>query len=239
MIEIIPAIDIIDARCVRLSQGDYEAKTVYDVDPVDMVKRYADAGLTRIHAVDLDGAKARTPRNLPTLERMASVAGVAIEWGGGLNDDADLKSAFNAGVSYAVIGSVAARSPELFEQWLSQYGSERMVLGADVRNGRVAVAGWLETEDATVDQLVDRFTEAGLSQAIVTEISRDGMLSGPEFALYERLQTKYTDVDFTISGGVSSIDDVVRANDLGLRRIIIGKAIYEGRITLKQLEHLL
>jgi phosphoribosylformimino-5-aminoimidazole carboxamide ribotide isomerase len=170
---------------------------------------------------------------------MASVAGVAIEWGGGLNDDADLKSAFNAGVSYAVIGSVAARRPELFEQWLSQYGSERMVLGADVRNGRVAVAGWLETEDATVDQLVDRFTEAGLSQAIVTEISRDGMLSGPEFALYERLQTKYTDVDFTISGGVSSIDDVVRAGDLGLRRIIIGKAIYEGRITLKQLEHLL
>lgn len=238
-IEIIPAIDIIDGKCVRLSQGDYNAKTVYDASPVDMVKRFVDHGFTRIHAVDLDGAKAGHPCNLSTLERMASACGDArMEWGGGIKTDDDMRDCVNAGCSFAVIGSVAAKQPEFFDKWLERYGNGMMVLGADLRDGKVAVSGWLGDTDITIDDIVKRFLPGGLTQAIVTDISRDGMLQGPSFDLYTEIQAKYPDVDFTVSGGISSLADVEKCAELGLRRVIVGKALYEGHVSLKELERI-
>ena len=231
-IEIIPAIDIIDGKCVRLSQGDYNAKTVYDASPVDMVKRFVDHGFTRIHAVDLDGAKAGRPCNLSVLEKMASASDDArIEWGGGIKTDDDMRDSVNAGCSFAVIGSVAAKQPELFDKWLERYGNGMMVLGADLRDGKVAVSGWLGDTDITIDDIVKRFLPGGLTQAIVTDISRDGMLQGPSFDLYTEIQAKYPDVDFTVSGGISSLADVEKCAELG-------KALYEGHVSLKELERI-
>ena len=235
MIQIIPAVDLIGGRCVRLSQGDYARQTTYGDDPADMVRRFADHGLTRIHVVDLDGAKASAPCNLPTLERMAAVDGVQIEWGGGLKGDEALRDAFNAGATWAVVGSLAARQPEVFAGWISRFGPERMVLGADVREGKVSVAGWLEDLDLSIEQLTDQLLPYGLRQVICTDISRDGMLQGPNAQLYTALQVRYPKVDFCVSGGVGSLDDIVQLDTLGLRRVIVGKALYEGRIDLREL----
>ena len=232
-IEIIPAIDIIDGKCVRLSQGDYNRQTIYDASPLDMARRYADIGVRRLHVVDLDGAKASSPVNLPVLEKLAGVDGLEIEWGGGIKSDRALADIFSAGARYVVVGSVAARQPELFAGWLDEFGPDRMVLGADISNGKIATHGWLETDDKSVDNLVDLFLPKGLSQAIVTEISRDGMLSGPETPLYVALQKKYPDVIFTVSGGIGSEQDIIDLDRAGLRRVIIGKAIYENKIPLK------
>lgn len=232
---ILPAIDIIGGRCVRLSQGDYNQQTQYEATPVDMVKQYVAHGFKRIHVVDLDGAKASSPQNLDTLSDLAAVPGAEIEWGGGIKSVEALGAVLDAGAKYAVVGSVAAKQPELFEQWLKMFGPERIVLGADVREGRVAVNGWQEEMDVTIDDLVDRFLKYGLSQVICTEISRDGMLQGPATELYVRLQKKYPKVDFTVSGGISSMADIHALKAAHLRRVIVGKAIYEGRITLDEL----
>lgn len=232
---ILPAIDIIGGRCVRLSQGDYNQQTQYEAMPVDMVKQYVAHGFKRIHVVDLDGAKAFCPQNLDTLSELAAVPGAEIEWGGGIKSVEALGAVLDAGAKYAVVGSVAAKQPELFEQWLRMFGHERIVLGADVREGRVAVNGWQEEMDVTIDDLVDRFLKYGLSQVICTEISRDGMLQGPATELYVRLQKKYPEVDFTVSGGISSMADIHALKAAHLRRVIVGKAIYEGRITLDEL----
>lgn len=232
---ILPAIDIIGGRCVRLSQGDYNQQTQYEATPVDMVKQYVAHGFKRIHVVDLDGAKASSPQNLDMLSELATVPGVEIEWGGGIKSVEALRAVLDAGTKYAVVGSVAAKQPELFEQWLKMFGPERIVLGADVREGRVAVNGWQEEMDVTIDDLVDRFLKYGLSQVICTDISRDGMLQGPATELYVRLQKKYPKVDFTVSGGISSMADIHALKAAHLRRVIVGKAIYEGRITLDEL----
>ena len=235
-IEIIPAIDIIEGRCVRLSQGDYDRRKVYDASPVDMAKRYADCGVKRIHVVDLDGAKSSSPKNLRTLEQMAVGAGVEIEWGGGIKSEESLRALFDYGATYAIVGSVAAREPMLFAQWLVTFGSERMVLGADVRDGKISVNGWQEDLAVTIEELIDGFLPMGLSQVVCTDITRDGMLQGPTDELYVQLQGRYPTVDFTVSGGIGSMADIVRLNDKGLRKVIIGKAIYENRITLKDIE---
>lgn len=232
---ILPAIDIIGGRCVRLSQGDYNQQTQYEAMPVDMVKQYVAHGFKRIHVVDLDGAKASSPQNLDTLSELAAVPGAEIEWGGGIKSVEALGAVLDAGAKYAVVGSVAAKQPELFEQWLRMFGPERIILGADVREGRVAVNGWQEEMDVTIDDLVDRFLKYGLSQVICTDISRDGMLQGPATELYVRLQKKYPKVDFTVSGGISSMADIHALKAAHLRRVIVGKAIYEGRITLDEL----
>lgn len=232
---ILPAIDIIGGRCVRLSQGDYNQQTQYEATPVDMVKQYVAHGFKRIHVVDLDGAKASSPQNLDTLSELAAVPGAEIEWGGGIKSVEALGAVLDAGAKYAVVGSVAAKQPELFEQWLRMFGPERIVLGADVREGRVAVNGWQEEMDVTIDDLVDLFLKYGLSQVICTDISRDGMLQGPATELYVRLQKKYPKVDFTVSGGISSMADIHALKAAHLRRVIVGKAIYEGRITLDEL----
>ena len=236
MVEIIPAIDIIEGRCVRLSQGDYARSKVYDASPVDMARRYADCGVRRIHVVDLDGAKSSSPKNLKTLERMAVGASVEIEWGGGIKSEESLRALFDYGATYAIVGSVAARTPELFAEWLDVFGAERMVLGADVRDGKVSVNGWQEDLGVTIEQLIDGFLPHGLSQVICTDITKDGMLEGPSFELYTNLQSLYPNVDFTVSGGISSMADIERLSELQLRKVIVGKAIYENRITLKQIE---
>ena len=235
-IEIIPAIDIIEGRCVRLTQGDYAQKKVYDANPVDMAKRYADCGVRRIHVVDLDGAKSSSPQNLKTLERMVVAANIDVEWGGGIKSEEALRALFDYGAKYAIVGSVAARNPELFMQWLMQFGGERIILGADVRDGKVSVNGWLEDLGMSIEELVDGFLSGGLSQVICTDISRDGMLQGPSFELYTSLQQRYDAVDFTVSGGIASMHDIEKLDELGLRKVIVGKAIYENRITLKDIE---
>ena len=236
MVEIIPAIDIIEGRCVRLSQGDYDQRKVYDSSPIDMAKRYADCGVKRIHVVDLDGAKSSSPKNLKTLERMAVGAAVEIEWGGGLKSEEALRAIFDYGATYAIVGSVAAQRRELFAEWLQMFGGERMILGADVRNGKVSVNGWLEDLALSIEELIDGFLPSGLNQVICTDINKDGMLKGPSFELYTDLQSRYEQVDFTVSGGIASMADIERAEELNLRRVIVGKAIYENRITLKEIE---
>lgn len=236
MMTILPAIDLIGGRCVRLTQGDYAQQKQYEADSVDMVRQYINHGLHRIHVVDLDGAKASSPQNLVTLRTLAAVEGVEIEWGGGIKTEQALADVFAAGASYAVVGSVAAQRPEWFEAWLQKYGADRMVLGADVKQGRVSVNGWQEEVDLTIDQLIDRFLPYGLSQVICTDVSRDGMLQGPATDLYVRLQKKYPTVDITVSGGISCMDDIISLQSLGLRKVIVGKAIYEGRIALKDLQ---
>lgn len=236
MMTILPAIDLIGGRCVRLTQGDYAQQKQYEAGPVDMVRQYINHGLHRIHVVDLDGAKASSPQNLDTLRTLAAVEGVEIEWGGGIKTEQALADVFAAGASYAVVGSVAAQRPEWFEAWLQKYGADRMVLGADVKQGRVSVNGWQEEVDLTIGQLIDRFLPYGLSQVICTDVSRDGMLQGPATDLYVRLQKKYPTVDITVSGGISCMDDIISLQSLGLRKVIVGKAIYEGRIALKDLQ---
>ena len=235
---LLPAIDIIDGKCVRLTKGDYATQTTYDASPVDMVKRMVDSGFGRIHAVDLSGARQGHPTALNTLEKMAAVNGASIEWGGGLKTDSDLRDLFNAGATWAVIGSVAARQPLLFNHWLCEYGPDTMVLGADLRDGKVAVSGWTADEELTADELINRFRPLGLNQVIVTDISRDGMLQGPYFDLYTTLRATHPDIIFTVSGGISSTADIRRCLELGLPRVIVGKALYEGHITLGEMQQL-
>ena len=218
MIEIIPAIDIIGGKCTRLSQGDYATQKDYGGDPAEWARAYADCGVRRLHLVDLEGAKASKPKNLRTLEE----------------DDEALASVWNAGADEAIIGSIAAKEPARMTAWLERWGP-RVILGADVRDGKVAVSGWLEDSGIGLDELIETFLPAGLKRAIVTDISRDGMLQGPSFDLYKGLQERYPELTTIVSGGVSSLDDVRRADEMGLPGIIVGKAIYENRITLKDL----
>ena len=237
MIQILPAIDIIGGRCVRLTKGDYASAKVYDGSPVEAARRYADCGVRRIHLVDLDGAKAGAPCNLATLEAIASAVPCELEWGGGIASEEALQSIFDAGATHAIAGSVAALQPERFERWLARYGA-RMILGADVRDGRVAVRGWLEEAAITLDSLLRRFTEAPdapLREVIVTDIGRDGMLQGPSFSLYDSLMQAFPALSFTASGGVSSLEDIRSLDAAGVPKVIVGKAIYEKHITLQDI----
>lgn len=231
-IEIIPAIDIINGRCVRLTQGDYAREKVYDVDPVAMAGKYAEAGVRRIHIVDLDGARSSEPCNLDVLRRMASSVECEIEWGGGIKSEDSLKMVLDCGAHCAIVGSMAARQPDLMKQWLDRYGADRVVLGADVREGLIAVNGWSETVSISVSALISEFLSHGLNNVICTDISRDGLLAGPATELYTALQQEFPDVDVTVSGGISSMRDIAELDRLGLRKVIVGKAIYENRISL-------
>ncbi|MDE6423163.1 MAG: 1-(5-phosphoribosyl)-5-[(5-phosphoribosylamino)methylideneamino]imidazole-4-carboxamide isomerase [Muribaculaceae bacterium] len=235
MIEIIPAIDIIDGKCVRLSQGDYGQKTVYSTTPLEMARLYAEHGVKRLHLVDLDGAKASHPCNLTSLREIASEQLLAIEWGGGIKSREHLDEVFKAGADYAIIGSLAVKQPELMEEWLKEFGGEKIILGADLRDGKVSVNGWLEDSELTIDDIISRFIPFGLKEAIVTDISKDGMLAGPNVELYKGLQNRFPEITFTVSGGISGIDDIRSLNSLGLPRVVVGKAIYENRISLSDL----
>ena len=236
MINVIPAIDLIDGKCVRLTKGDYNQKKQYDASPLDMARRYQDIGIRRLHVVDLDGAKSSSPKNLHVLEQIAIGTSLEIEWGGGIKSDQALYDAYNAGADYLIIGSVAVSKPDLFARWLEEYGGNRLILGADVNDGRVAINGWLKKSDQTIDALIDRFVPNGLREVICTDIAKDGMLQGPAFDLYARLQEKYPEQDIIVSGGISKMDDIRRLNEMNLRHVIVGKAIYEGRITLEELK---
>ena len=238
MIRIIPAIDIIDGKCVRLTQGDYARSKVYNENPLDIAKQFEDCGVIFLHLVDLDGAKAKFPVNQRVLEDIAAHTSLKVEFGGGIKDRDALVSVFSAGACRAVCGSVACTEPDSFSAWLEEFGGERIVLGADLKDGMVAVNGWREKSSESVDDLFDRFSPAGLKAAVVTEISRDGMLSGPDVELYGRLMARYPDLQIVASGGVGSVGDVEQLDRAGVPAVIVGKAIYEGRISLAEIRNM-
>ena len=233
---IIPAIDLMDGRCVRLTQGDYGQKKEYSADPVDMAKQYEDCGVTRLHVVDLDGARTKKPCNLRVLENIATRTGLDIEWGGGIKDASSLKSTLDAGADRIICGSIAVDERETFTSWLREFGPSCLILGADVRDGKVATHGWLKDSGLGLDELMGWYVPEGLNQMICTDISKDGMLQGPDFDFYVGLKMAWPSVDVTLSGGISCMDDLCKAEELGIHSVIMGKAIYEGRITLKELE---
>ena len=233
---IIPAIDLMDGKCVRLTQGDYGQKKEYTADPLDMAKQYEDAGITRLHVVDLDGAKAKKPCNLAVLEKIAGATSLDVEWGGGVKDAGALRSALDAGAGRIICGSIAVDDRQEFSSWLSSFGPSKIILGADVRDGKVATHGWLKDSGLTLEELMGWYVPEGLNQMICTDISKDGMLQGPDFDFYVALKQEWPTVDVTLSGGVSCMADLVKAAELGLHSVIVGKAIYEGRISLKEIE---
>ena len=235
MIEIIPAIDIIDGKCVRLSQGDYSKKNEYEASPLVMAKKYEGAGVSRVHLVDLDGAKNGEPCNLKTLREIAGNTSLDIEWGGGVKSRRHLDEVLAAGADHVIIGSLAVKQPELMEEWLKEFGGDRIILGADLRDGKVSVSGWLEDSEVSIDEIITRFIPFGLKEAIVTDISKDGMLQGPNVQLYTDLSSRYPEVVFTVSGGVSKMEDIAELDRLGLPRVIVGKAIYEGNIPIESI----
>lgn len=233
---IIPAIDLMGGKCVRLTQGDYGQKKEYSAEPLDMAKQYESCGVTRLHVVDLDGAKAKKPCNLSVLENIASQTSLDVEWGGGIKDSASLKSALDAGAGRIICGSIAVDDRNEFSSWLSAFGPDRIILGADVRNGKVATHGWLKDSGLSLDELMGWYVPDGLSQMICTDISKDGMLQGPDFEFYVGLKQSWPSVAVTLSGGISCMGDIVKAAGLGLHSVIVGKAIYEGKISLKEIE---
>lgn len=235
-IEIIPAIDLIDAKCVRLSQGDYNQKTVYNENPLEVALMFEDAGITRLHLVDLDGAKAKHIVNYKVLETIAGKTNLVIDFGGGLKSDKDLEIAFNSGAAMVTGGSIAVKEKDTFLSWLEKFGSEKIILGADAKDGNIAVSGWLETTELGVIDFISEFHKQGISKVISTDISRDGMLSGPAFELYAEIMEKLPEVEIIASGGIATMDDILKLDEMDVPGVITGKAIYENRITLKEIE---
>lgn len=233
--EIIPAIDIIDGKCVRLTQGDYGQKKVYNERPLEVALAFEDAGLKRLHLVDLDGAKAGMVRNWKVLEAIAGKTGLVVDFGGGIKTASDVDIVFNSGAALATVGSIAVKDGPLFVSWLQQYGAARFLLGADVKNEKIAVSGWLETTDRWVYDFIDEYIGKGVRQIFCTDVRKDGLLQGPALELYKNIVGKFPDLHFIASGGVSGMDDVRRLEEIGCKGVIIGKAIYEGRIALNEL----
>ena len=233
---IIPAIDIIDGKCVRLTQGDYAQKKIYNEDPLEVAQAFEDAGLMRLHLVDLDGAKAGQIVNHRVLERLASKTNLHIDFGGGLKSDRDLDIAFECGAQQITGGTVAVKNRDIFLNWLNTFGSEKIILGADVKNEKIAVGGWLETSDLWLKDFLRDFTEQGIQYCICTDISKDGLLMGSSNELYANTLQEFPDLKLVASGGVSNMDDLYKLRDIGCFGAIVGKAIYEGRVTLKELE---
>ena len=235
MIQIIPAIDMIDGKCVRLTQGDYGKKTIYNENPLEVALEFEDAGLKRLHLVDLDGAKAKKVINWKVLEKIASKTSLHIDFGGGVQSEDDINIVFESGAKQVTGGSVAVKQPALFEHWLEVFGGDRIILGADAKNEKVAVSGWEEGTQLWVYDFVEKYVEKGIKYAISTDVAKDGLLQGPSFDLYKNLQDKCPDLQIIASGGVSSIEDVEKLAEMNIYGVIIGKAIYEGRIKLAEL----
>ncbi len=236
MIEIIPAMDLIGGRCVRLRQGDYARATEYQADPIETAMRFEAAGLKRLHMVDLDGARAGTPANLNVLEKVADATSLAIDFSGGLRKAGDVRATFDAGASLVTIGSLAVKEPELVNEWIESFGADNVILGADCRDGSIAISGWQEGTDIRVEDHIKSFVPAGLQSAMVTDIGSDGEMLGPAIDLYRRLVPAFPDISIIASGGVSSVEDVDRLDAIGCGGVIVGKAIYEGAIALEELE---
>jgi phosphoribosylformimino-5-aminoimidazole carboxamide ribotide isomerase len=233
--DIIPAIDLIDGKCVRLSQGDYDRKTVYNENPLEVAKQFEDHGITRLHLVDLDGAKAHHIVNHKVLHTLATQTRLVIDFGGGLKTDDDLRIAFECGAQMITGGSIAVKSPDVFESWIQRFGADRIVLGADVKDERVAVSGWLESTDLQLMDFLEDYTRKGITKVICTDIRKDGMLQGPSVELYQKVLQRYPDLYLVASGGVGSLADLEALAQAGLPAVIFGKAIYEGKIALTDL----
>ncbi|MCD2258883.1 1-(5-phosphoribosyl)-5-[(5-phosphoribosylamino)methylideneamino]imidazole-4-carboxamide isomerase [Psychroserpens luteolus] len=233
---IIPAIDIIDGKCVRLTKGDYDTKKVYNENPVEVAKEFESYGIQYLHLVDLDGAKAKHIVNYKILEQIASKTNLKIDFGGGLKSNEDLHIAFNSGARQITGGSIAVKDPATFEGWLNTYGGIKIILGADCNNEKIAVSGWQEESDMNVIPFINAYESKGVKYVICTDIAKDGMLEGPSFDLYKRILNESKEVRLIASGGVTSIDDLNALEDLGCEGAIVGKAIYEGHILLRDLE---
>ena len=239
MIEIIPAIDIIDAKCVRLSQGDYAQKKVYNENPLEVAKEFEDNGIKRLHLVDLDGAKSNRIVNYKVLETIATHTNLTIDFGGGLKTDDDLRIAFESGASMVTGGSIAVKNREMFLSWLKKYRSEKIILGADAKHEQIAVSGWQEGTSLNLFEFLKDYVAEGVSKIICTDISKDGMLQGSNVDLYVKIKKQFPDLYVIASGGISSIDDILNLNEQGIDGVITGKAIYEGKISLKELKKLI
>jgi phosphoribosylformimino-5-aminoimidazole carboxamide ribotide isomerase len=234
--KVIPAIDIINGQCVRLSQGDYSTRKIYDTDPLAVAQRFEDAGIAHLHLVDLDGARQGKIINWKVLENIAANTTLQIDFGGGIKTDKDIEMAFNSGAVQVTCGSIAVKNAEVVFNWIDKYGSEKLILGADVKGKMVAVNGWTETTTMSIEDLLNQYLNTGLETVICTDIATDGMLQGPNLALYEEIIGNYPSVSLIASGGVSSIDDLKALQDIGLYGAIVGKAIYENKISLMDLK---
>ncbi|SDF14043.1 1-(5-phosphoribosyl)-5-[(5-phosphoribosylamino)methylideneamino] imidazole-4-carboxamide isomerase [Dyadobacter soli] len=236
MIQIIPAIDLIEGKCVRLTQGDYGQKKIYNENPLEVAQQFEDAGLKRLHLVDLDGAKAKKVVNWKVLEKITSKTSLHVDFGGGVQSDDDLKIAFESGAKQVTGGSIAVKQPDLFEHWLKTYGGEKIILGADAKNEKIAVSGWEEGTSIWVYDFVEEYVEKGVKYTISTDVAKDGLLQGPSFDLYKNLQDKCPDLNIIASGGIAGIEDVEKLAEMNIYGVIIGKAIYENRISLADLQ---
>ncbi|MGA8853020.1 MAG: 1-(5-phosphoribosyl)-5-[(5-phosphoribosylamino)methylideneamino]imidazole-4-carboxamide isomerase [Christiangramia sp.] len=233
---IIPAIDIIEGKCVRLSKGDYKTKKIYNEDPLEVAKSFEAHGIEYLHLVDLDGAKSSHIVNHKILETIATKTSLKVDFGGGLKSDKDLQIAFESGANQITGGSIAVKDPELFQNWLQKYGNEKIILGADAKDRKIAVSGWMEDSDKEIIPFIQNFEKAGVKYVICTDISKDGMLEGPSFELYKEILSETANIKLVASGGISEFDELPKLEELGCEGVIIGKAIYENRISLKQLE---
>lgn len=234
--ELIPAIDIIDGQCVRLTKGDYAQKTVYRNHPWEVAKEFETYGFKRLHVVDLDGAKAKHIVNSDVLQKITTETSLTVDFGGGIKTDEDIEKAFASGAQMVTVGSIAVTNPELFLSWIKKYGADRMILGADVRNGKISINGWKEDSSEDLLPFLRKYVDAGVTNVLCTEISKDGTLQGPAIDLYKRIMQEYPNLHLIASGGVSSIDDIKALEAAGIPAVVFGKAIYEGRINLKELE---
>lgn len=235
MIELIPAIDLIDGKCVRLTQGDYDTKKIYNEDPLEVAKMFEENGIRRLHLVDLDGARQGRIINYRVLERIATRTSLIIDFGGGLKQEGDLEIAFESGAQMVTGGSIAVKDPATFTSWIQKFGNEKIILGADAKDKKIAISGWEETTDKELVSFIREYYDKGITKTICTEISRDGMLQGPAIELYKEIKEALPFLYLIASGGVSSIQDIEKLEEAGIQAVIFGKAIYEGRIQLKDL----
>ncbi len=229
---LIPAIDIINGKCVRLTQGDYSQQKIYREHPLEVAKEFEAAGIQRLHLVDLDGAKAGAVQNWKVLEDIATHTKLVIDFGGGIKTESDLNIVFNSGASLATIGSLAVKSPLVFSEWITNYGANKFLLGADVKGEKIAVGGWLETTEISVFDFMQQYIDKGMTQIFCTDISKDGKLEGPSLALYQKIITQFPTLHFIASGGVSCMEDLDALEAIGCSGVIVGKAIYEGKIKI-------
>ena len=234
--EIIPAIDIIDGKCVRLTQGDYAQQKIYNEHPLEVAMQFEDAGLERLHLVDLDGAKAGAVKNWKVLETIAGKTSLVIDFGGGIKTEKDVQIVFNSGANWATVGSIAVKNKEEFVKWLLQFGAEKFLLGADVKEEKIAVSGWTETTEVNIFDFLQQYVEKGITNVFCTDVSKDGLLAGPSVELYKKIIQRFSSLQFIASGGVSNMKDVEDLAEIGCSGAIIGKAIYENRISLEDLQ---
>ena len=235
-IELIPAIDIIDGKCVRLTKGDYDQKTVYRDDPTEVAREFEEMEFKRLHVVDLDGAKSKHIVNVDVLRRITSDTNLIVDFGGGIKTEEDIRIAFENGAAMVTVGSIAVTQPDLFLSWIERFGADKMILGADVRNGMISINGWKEDSDEALLPFLKKYVEHGVKNVLCTEISKDGTLGGPAIPLYQEIMAAYPSLHLIASGGVSCTDDILELQRKGIPAVVFGKAFYEGRIEISQLQ---